>query len=167
VSADDIRYEKTDARVAPIVKYAIGLLVFTAVTAAVAFGVMHAFREYGRKSDPATPPMAVRDPSRLPPEPRLQIHPTVDAAELHRQEQELLDGYGWVDGAKGTVRIPIARAMELLVARGVPTRAAAPSPATATSPVPPLPGQPAMVQEADSPDLPGEPDKPKAPEHHQ
>lgn len=34
--------------------------------------------------------------------------------ELHASEQEELNTYGWVDKDKGTVRIPIERAMELV-----------------------------------------------------
>ena len=166
MSADEIRYEKTDARVSPILKAAVGLLIFTIVSAGAAWAVMYGFREHYRKADPALPAMAVNDPARLPPEPRLQIHPTLDAAEMVRDDKEQQDGYGWVDPARGAVRIPVARAMELLVERGVPTRAAAPvapSPATAPRTIAPPghdtsePGSPAMVQEPDSPIVPDEP----------
>ena len=35
---------------------------------------------------------------------------------LRAQQQELLSSYGWVDRAKGTLHIPVARAMDLVVA---------------------------------------------------
>ena len=37
------------------------------------------------------------------------------AAELRAQEEETLTSYGWVDQEKGTVRIPVERAAELVI----------------------------------------------------
>jgi hypothetical protein len=34
--------------------------------------------------------------------------------ELHQREDQQLKGYGWVDAAKGTVRIPLETAIELM-----------------------------------------------------
>jgi hypothetical protein len=59
---------------------------------------------------------------RLPPEPRLQTDPRDDMANLRRSEDDVLDSYGWVDRNAGVVRIPIERAMTLVVERGLPTR---------------------------------------------
>ena len=39
---------------------------------------------------------------------------------LHEREDLLLDHYSWIDRSKGTVRIPIERAMELIAQRGLP-----------------------------------------------
>jgi hypothetical protein len=47
----------------------------------------------------------------------LQTAPVQDLQALRASEQSTLDGYGWVDRPAGVVRIPIARAMELLVQR--------------------------------------------------
>ena len=38
------------------------------------------------------------------------------------EEEKTLYSYGWVDEKAGTVRIPIERAMDLLVQRGLPVR---------------------------------------------
>jgi hypothetical protein len=43
-------------------------------------------------------------------------------AALQAHEDELLNNYGWVDQDAEVVRIPIERAMELLLERGLPTR---------------------------------------------
>ena len=48
-------------------------------------------------------------------------------AELRAAEDAVLYSYGWVDRAAGIVRIPIDRAMEVLVQRGLPTRATPPA----------------------------------------
>jgi hypothetical protein len=55
------------------------------------------------------------------PTPRLQIDDgDQDVADLHAREDLLLDHYSWVNRQRGTVRIPIERAMELLVKSGLP-----------------------------------------------
>jgi hypothetical protein len=54
----------------------------------------------------------------VPPEPKLQISPSLDWQSMVRQETETLESYGWVDRNTGMARIPIERAMEIMVERG-------------------------------------------------
>lgn len=55
------------------------------------------------------------------PTPRLQSDDgDQDTADLHAREDLLLENYSWIDRSKGTVRIPIERAMELIAQRGLP-----------------------------------------------
>jgi len=55
------------------------------------------------------------------PEPRLDIDDGNQAtADLHAREDILLEHYSLVDGQPGTIRVPIERAMELIVQRGLP-----------------------------------------------
>jgi hypothetical protein len=80
-----------------------------------------------------TPPsrLAASLPAR-PPEPRLQDHPAQELTEFRARERQTLHSYGWVEPNAGVVRIPIERAMELVLARGLPVRAGegnGPSPA--------------------------------------
>jgi hypothetical protein len=72
-------------------------------------------------------------------EPRLDIDDGNQAtADLHAREDLLLDHYSLIDGQPGTIRIPIERAMQLIVQRGLPvvnqTTTAADSVAYATRP---------------------------------
>ncbi len=66
-------------------------------------------------------------------------------ADLSAQSKEQLDNYAWVDRTKGIVRLPVARAMELLVrewqnpAQGQSNLVARLSKATAITPPPPNP----------------------------
>ncbi len=54
------------------------------------------------------------------PTPRLETDDgNMDTAELHAREDLLLEHYTYVDKNAGTVRIPIERAMELVVQRGI------------------------------------------------
>ena len=49
------------------------------------------------------------------PTPRVQLDDgNEDVMELHEREDLLLNNYSWVDQSRGTVRIPIERAMELV-----------------------------------------------------
>lgn len=41
---------------------------------------------------------------------------------LRLREERILSTYGWTDETAGTVRIPIDRAVELLLKRGLPVR---------------------------------------------
>jgi hypothetical protein len=56
------------------------------------------------------------------PAPNLQINPHDDLLALRAREETELNGYGWVDRSNGIVRIPIERAMDLLLERGLPVR---------------------------------------------
>ncbi len=55
-------------------------------------------REYGPASS-----LATGEP-RVPPEPRLQVNPSEDAAEFRAQEDAILNGYTWVNREAGTVQ---------------------------------------------------------------
>jgi len=54
------------------------------------------------------------------PQPRLEVRPGAGLAELRAAEESDLNSYGWIDRKAGTVRIPIDRAMQLMVERGLP-----------------------------------------------
>ena len=54
------------------------------------------------------------------PQPMLQPSPPADMQAFFADEMTYLYGTGWVDRARGTVHIPIGRAMEKLVRQGIP-----------------------------------------------
>jgi hypothetical protein len=56
----------------------------------------------------------------IPPAPLLQTSPREDLATVRAREDAVLDSYGWVDRSNGVVRIPIARAMDLVAREGLP-----------------------------------------------
>jgi hypothetical protein len=66
-------------------------------------------------------------------EPRLQDDEPADMRTFDRMENNVLDGQAWVD-AKGTVHLPIQAAMDEILKRGLPTRAA--GAATPAAPAP-------------------------------
>ena len=59
-----------------------------------------------------------------PPAPRIQASPATDLRDLRAYEDSQLNSYGWVDKQKGTVRIPIERAIELVARQGIPPQRA-------------------------------------------
>jgi hypothetical protein len=59
-------------------------------------------------------------PGKLLPEPRLETIPGANLARLRAEEDGELNTYGWIDRSNKIVRIPIERAMELIVQRGLP-----------------------------------------------
>lgn len=67
-------------------------------------------------------------PTVLGPEARMELPPNVpeldsnqrgSLRELRREESEMLTSYGWVDTQAGIARIPIKRAMEMIIERGL------------------------------------------------
>lgn len=54
------------------------------------------------------------------PAPRLEVRPGANLAELRAAEDVDLTTYGWIDRNAEIVRIPIERAMELILERGLP-----------------------------------------------
>lgn len=56
------------------------------------------------------------------PQPRLEMNERTELGGFRAREEQLLHSYGWIDEKAGTVRIPIGRAMELTVQRGLPVR---------------------------------------------
>ena len=72
-------------------------------------------------------PWRQRAGDRLPPLPRLQTRPAADLTAFRASEDLVLQGYAWVDQETGVVRIPVARAIELIAQRGLPAMPAAPA----------------------------------------
>ena len=59
-----------------------------------------------------------------PPQPRLQVKPGADLRSYCGDQMQKLDTYGWVDPENGVVRIPIDRAIDVTIERGLPARPA-------------------------------------------
>jgi len=134
MSSSDIRHEPTDADSRAVLRVLLGLLLVTAVVAGALVYLTKGLVSLERAGDPPHPPLA-QEPGRVPAEPRLQTQPFADIDQQHAEERQLLTSYGWVDEQGGVVRIPIERAKELLLERGLPVaEGSAPSPDTTPSP---------------------------------
>jgi hypothetical protein len=58
------------------------------------------------------------------PQPKLLVNEPLNLKTFRAQEHETLTTYGWADRTTGAVRIPIDRAKDLLIERGLPVRGA-------------------------------------------
>lgn len=120
---DSPGHETRDVTFSPVVwSTIVGAVVVILVF--VAMWWMHEFF-LGREAAQSPPanPLSATYGRQVPPEPRLQSHPVRDLKSLHAQEDAVLNSYAWVDRDGGVVRIPIERAMQLLLDRGLPVAA--------------------------------------------
>ena len=58
------------------------------------------------------------------PQPKLLVNEPLNLKEFREKEHQTLTTYGWADRSAGVVRIPIDRAKDLLIERGLPVRGA-------------------------------------------
>ena len=56
------------------------------------------------------------------PQPRLLVNEPANLTEFRAREHQILTTYGWEDRNTGAVRIPVERAKDLLIQRGLPVR---------------------------------------------
>ena len=109
------------------------ILVATVVVCQVALGLwMRDFEKKEERVDAAFPARTEIQVDQFP-QPRLQSNPTIDMAEVTKEERALIGSYGWVDQKKGIARIPVNRAMEILAQKGLP-KVAAPPPTAGAPP---------------------------------
>jgi hypothetical protein len=114
-------HETRDATVRYIVYFGIAMAVAVVAAFLVSWGSLRFFENNQSLGPPASPLAKGRV---LPPPgaPRLQAHPHQELEEYLAHEKEILDSYGWVDRKAGSVRIPIQRAMNILLQNGLPVR---------------------------------------------
>ena len=110
-------YETRDANTSGVLLF-IALLATTVVLVLLlAWGLFRHYSVSINNSPPDSPFTGVRE---VPSPPRLQVTPREDLQRILADQQSKLETYGWEDRQAGTVRIPIERAMDLLVQKGLP-----------------------------------------------
>lgn len=114
-------YERRDVSVKFFAAVVAGLFALLLLGMSVSLWFENQKIEGQRKADTPPSPLASTVPD-LPPEPRLQVTPSVDLQKFHAEEDAALEKYEWIDAKSGIVRIPIERAMELTAERGLPAR---------------------------------------------
>jgi hypothetical protein len=125
-------HEKADANVRSLAIFGVCMFVTLAITCVGMWGVFRYFAGHQTLGPPASPFTQAR-PLPAAGKPRLQAAPRMDLEQALAEQNQLLNSYGWVDQKTGVVRIPIDRAMELLLERGLPVRGG--QPPTASGPV--------------------------------
>lgn len=112
-------HEQTDATARPLLAFGAVLAAVIIVVALLMWGT---FRYFAKEQSLGAPPVAYPLGRLLPPEPRLQPDPRLDLNRLRRQEQDAISSYGWVNPAEGVIRIPVDRAMDRLIEKGLPVQ---------------------------------------------
>jgi hypothetical protein len=117
----DVHHEESDINVRAILWFVVILTAVALACHAVTYVMFEVMDRYEARNEPYVTPLA-QPAGQPPPEPRLQTTPWTDLRQLRAQEQQYLHSYGWVDEKLGVARIPIAKAKELLLERGLPVR---------------------------------------------
>ena len=127
-ASPDAGHETSDVAAGPLLKAGIGvaaLVVFSFVAIVVLYKVLEYYQPL--LEDVPHPLRRVRAEPLA--EPSLEVDGPHLRQVLQAEENEVITEYAWVDQEQGTVRLPVARAMDLLAERGLPApkaKAAAP-----------------------------------------
>lgn len=113
-------YEHSDAKTGPLWVGGIVLALLLAGSLWVSRRIDHGLTEGITATHTTSPISELR---RAPDTPLLQAVPSAEL-ELHRAEEEaaLHAPASWIDPVNGIVRLPIAEAMEKILAEGLPVR---------------------------------------------
>jgi hypothetical protein len=125
---ENVHHEESDINVRAIITFVVVLTVTALVINLAMIGLFKLFDKIEDKNQAAISPLAA-PPAKVSdfPEPRLQTTPWTDLRKLRAEERAFLDSYGWVDESGGIARVPIAKAKEMLLQKGLPVRAGAPA----------------------------------------
>jgi hypothetical protein len=138
-------YERKDIGVSAVMYFLIGLAVALFVTYFVVEGVYWFLSRRFEAQQPTVSPLVANAPTdtrHLPaeyktdsesadyekylqknfPQPQLETNERTELNRVRLHEEETLATYDYIDQNAGTVHIPIDRAMDLLVQRGLPVR---------------------------------------------
>ena len=138
-------YERQDIGVRPVYYFLAGLAAALVLSYFFVSGFYHFLEKRSQSDQTPVSPLVTNAPAdtrRLPPEyktdsegkdyekyleknfpvPQLETDERTELSKIRLREDEILSTYDYVDQNAGTVRIPIDRAMDLLVQRGLPTR---------------------------------------------
>ena len=138
-------FERRDIGASGVLYFMAGLAVAAVIIHFVIAGMYKYLEHHAEAQGRAISPLVtstVRDTRTLPPqfktdqegadyekylqknfpEPQLEIDERTELNKVRLSEEDRLSTYDYIDKDAGTVRIPIDRAMDLLVQRGLPTR---------------------------------------------
>lgn len=114
-------YERSDADVRSLSRFGVSLALLIAL---VMWGMVHTYNFFAKRESLGPPASPFENQRQLPPPPHLQPQPATDLKRYCEIEQQELTTYGWVDQQNGVVRIPVDRAMEMVLQKGLPARPA-------------------------------------------
>jgi hypothetical protein len=138
-------YERRDIGIPAVYYFLVGLAAFLVMAYFAVSGFYQFLEKRAQADQTSMSPLVANAPSdtrRLPaeyktdsegtdyekyleksfPAPQLETNERTELNKVRLREEDILSTYDYVDKDAGTVRIPIDRAMDLLVQRGLPVR---------------------------------------------
>lgn len=109
-----------------ISRLGIWLAAVTVASFVVGWLFYHAQSRSVTRADPPPAPIAAAREAPLPPGPHLQARPENELRNLRASERHRLDGWGWVDRDAGIAHVPVAVAIDLVVAEAQAAMPASP-----------------------------------------
>jgi hypothetical protein len=134
------RHETSDINPRAVASFGAALIITFAM---IFFGLRGLIDYFGGQHPTSMTAVRINASRTLPPEPRLQSNPASDMERFRAGENRILNSYGWIDRPAEIVRIPIERAMDIIVERGLST----PQPGSGKTPL-------QMLQEKANPEKP-------------
>ena len=134
IATGNVGFERQDLQPSGVLYFFLGLLLAILLCIVGLKGVFAILDHREKALQPAVNPLVTNVPTDTRhiapgypqdvfPNPKLEEDERGQLNGIRLEEEKTLYSYGWVDGKAGTVRIPIDRAMDLLVQRGLPVRA--------------------------------------------
>jgi hypothetical protein len=115
-----LNHEERDIEVRPLLLFMVFLIGLIIASLATVWLLDRAYQ--GNQADVLEVQSTAVPLDERPPDPNVQADPDRDLREYIAVNQDELHSYGWVDQQREVVRIPIERAMELIIERGLPAR---------------------------------------------
>jgi hypothetical protein len=128
---DNHGFEREDLSAGGVFYFMAGLGVVVVIIYFIVFGMYRFLNTYEMAHQPPMSPMVTapadtravsREDTQTFPQPRLEESERSNLRQFIEDQDRKLATYNWVDKDKGIVQIPIDRAMDLIVKRGLPVR---------------------------------------------
>lgn len=136
-------FEQEDLSSSAVLYALAGLVVVCVVVYLIMFGMYRFLDRYDTAHQPPLSPMATpqadtravtHENTETFPQPRLEENERTQLRSFIEDQDRKLATYDWVDKDRGAVRIPIDRAMELILQRGLPVHPEGASSAQGSAP---------------------------------
>jgi hypothetical protein len=111
-------YETQDVELKPVIKFAVIMAAVVIASFLVSIPIYWWIEPERAPTIHSERPEAMQRV--LPPEPRVQANPVKDWEEFAKQEEAKVKTYKWVDMNTGKAQIPVERAKEIALEKGLP-----------------------------------------------
>jgi hypothetical protein len=119
----DVQHETGDINISAVAWFVVILSVVVLSMNGSMWAMFKALQHFERKYEPAVSPLTA-PPAQVKdfPAPSLQTTPWTDLKTFRAEQLSRADNYGWVDEKLGIAHVPVAKAKEMLLKKGIPVR---------------------------------------------